>query len=206
MKFSQRKNQQASLVYLYDPIPLEKVSLDTLKAQFSRVVAVPDLEVIVAESIERKLKAQIQTARLEYTDESGGEFLPKQLEPIPILLRALPPLNIKAFGMNLHVRAVMEGYNDAGAYSMESFLANAKKLEEKLKSKLLSSSERFIYGEPTNFFDLRITPVELGGEWLHLQLHRHKDLHLTDSERIYQETMTVHAETIKELARLEQIL
>ncbi len=206
MNFSQRKPFQTAVVYLYDPIPLEKVALDSLKLRFPRVVFVPEQELIIAESPEQKTKTQILTARLEFTDDSGTEFSRTDLSVIGNLLQAMPPLNVKAYGVNLLLRVVIADYENAGLYTTERFLSEFKSLEQNLGARIIASAHRLFYGEPANYFDLRLTPLEIIGEWLHLQLHRHKDIHLTDSERILQETVTGHRETIEELARLERIL
>ena len=206
MKYDQRTVHQTAVVYLYDPIPLDKVLLDTLKLHFPRVVAIPDQEVILAESPDLKVTTQIQTARIEYTDQSGTDFDATNLKLLANLLNIMPPFNLKAYGINLHLRAKVSGYALAGAYAKEAFLADWKTLEGKLGQKIIGSAHRFLYGELTKYFDVRITPVELDGELLHFQVHMHKELHLTDWERILDETLAGQAETVKELARLEELL
>lgn len=206
MKYDKRFVHQSAIVYLYDPVPLEKVSLDALKVCFERVVALPDLEAIHAEAPQARAKVQILTARTEYTDESGAEFDKTDLAPIQTILKAMPPFNLKAYGINLHLRLIPSGYTMAGAYTTDNYLANSKALEAKLGGKILASGHRFLYGEMAKYFDVRLTPVKLDGELLHLQLHMHKDLHLTDAERILQETHVGHGEAVKELARLEELL
>ncbi len=139
-------------------------------------------------------------------DNTGTEFSSNKLDPIQTILQAMPPFNLKAYGVNLHLRVVPTGYTVAGAFTTEQFLANSKALEEKLGRRVFASGHRFLYGEPSVYYDVRLTPVEIQGDLLHFQLHLHKDLHLTDTDRIYQETLAGHADAVKELARLEELL
>jgi hypothetical protein len=206
MKLVQRDGLQTAVSYLYDPIPLDKVGLDVLKEAFVGVESDPDAEFIYAQSVEKKIKAQVLTARLDFLYESDAEFENDALAAIKILLRALPPINVKGLGVTQSFKAIIDGEKDAGVYSTKKFLAGYQELTEKLKSPIIAGLHRFTYGDSTNYFDARFTPVQLAGEWLHLQLRKHKDVNLADSDRIIKETLDVQREVVVEFARLLEIL
>jgi hypothetical protein len=206
MKLVKREQFQTAVSYLYDPIPLDKVGLDVLKEAFVGVESDPDSEFIYAQSVEQKRKAQILTARMDFIDESGAEFAEGGLPAIRILLRALPPISVKGLGVTMSFRAVVEGEKDAGVYTSKRFLAGYQELVDKLKSPIIAGLHRFTYGEPASYFDARFTPVEMGGEWLHLQLRKHRDANLADSDRIIKETLDVQREVDVEFGRLIDIL
>ena len=206
MGFTQKTTKATGIVYLYDPVPLDRVQLDILKECFSKVVSMSDEQMILAQHSDPRMSVEIQIARLMYNNESAKEFAERNFQSVKDILRAMPPIHVRAFGVNLHLRVVMPGFESAGTYSTQSFLANHKKLEEKLDAEIIGSAHRFVYGNAANYFELRLTPLELGSEWLHLQLHMHKELHLTDSDRIYEETIAANNRAIHELGRLEKIL
>ena len=206
MKLAQREPFQTAFSYLYDPIPLDKVALDVLKEAFGGVESDPDSEFIYAQSVEQKRRAQVLTARLDFIDESGTEFENGGLAALKALLRALPIISVKGLGVTLSFRAVVEGEKDAGIYATKRFLAEYEGLAEKLKSPIIAGLYRFTYGEPQNYFDARFTPTQMGGEWLHMQLRKHKDTNLTDGDRIIKETLDIRREAVVEFARLIEII
>jgi len=206
MEFTQLKNVQTTLVYIYNPIPVEKVSIDLLKKGFPTVVNISEQGLLLAESPEKKTKVQIGTTRLEYTNNSEEEFSTSVLGLLGDVLGAMPPVDIKAVGANLHIRAVPKDCSNASAYTTEAFLANAKELEEKLGAPLIHTACRIMYGQPSNFFDLRVTPLEIQSEWLHVQLHYHLQENLADTERIVEQTHACLEQAIRELDRLKGII
>ena len=206
MRFSNREPLQAAMSYLYDPIPLDKVGLDVLKEVFVGVEADPDAEFIYAQTSEQKRKAQILTARLDFLDEPGATFENGGIAAIKILLRALPPISVKGIGITLTFKAVVEGEKDAGIYATKKFLARSEELSKNLGAPILAGMYRFTYGEAANYFDARFTPVQMAGEWLQLQLRKHKDTNLADPDRIIKETLDVHMATVVEFDRLFEIL
>jgi len=206
MEFDQRKNVQTTLIYIYNPIPVEKVSIDLLKKEFPTVVSISEQGLLLAESPEKKIKVQIGVTRLEYSNNSEEEFSTSALDLLDDVMGAMPPVDIKAVGANLHIRVIPKDFSNASAYTTEAFLANAKELEEKLGAPLIHTASRIIYGQPSDFFDLRITPLEIQSEWLHIQLHHHVQETLADSERIITESKTCLEQTIRELDRLKSIV
>jgi hypothetical protein len=206
MKLAKREPSQIAVSYLYDPIPLDKVGLDVLKEAFVGVESDPDSEFIYVQSVEQKRKAQILTARLDFLDDSGADFENNGLATLRILLRALPPISVKGLGVTLSFRAVVEGEKDAGTYITKKFLAGYQELTQKLNSPIIAGMHRFTYGDPASYFDARFTPVQMGGEWLNLQLRKHRDANLADSDRIIKETLDVQKEIVVEFARLLDML
>src|SRR5579863_1089356 len=208
MKLVEQSRQQVGVVFLYDPLPLEKVSLDLLKADFPTVTSfLPDEEILTAESTEKKVWAQIFSSRTEFVDQNvGGEFSLADLKLVERLLSALPPLQVKSFGVNLHVRGTAEGYEVAGRYVTENFLKSPDALEEKLGAKIIASAQRFSYGDVAKYYDVRITPEELSGPLLHLQMHRHVDLQVSESQRLFEATEAAFSESLIELGRIIKLL
>lgn len=206
MEFTQRKNVQCATVYIYDPIPLEKISIDHLKKTFPSVVSFSEAGVLIAESPEKKTRVQVGVTRLEYSNSSEDDFSSSSLDQLGDAMGAMPPVNVKALGANLHIRATLKDFPNASAYTTQFFLANAASLQEKLGSQVIHTACRIMYGQPSSFFDLRVTPLEIQSEWLHVQLHYHVEKNLADSERIVAESLACLEETIRELDRLKDIV
>jgi hypothetical protein len=207
VKFAELKPFQYALVFLYDPIPLEKVSLDLLKSQFSDGAAYSaDEKVVVGGSTEEGRRVQIQTARLEYTKDNPESFVANLTAPIETVLGALPPLAIKALGINLFLRGVGKGVEPPTVASSLMLFGEVDTVQRKLSGKLIATAQRVLYGDSKEYFDLRVTPLGLAENTLQIQLHKHKDLDISDTKRILQETAEAHRQTIVELARLQEIL
>jgi hypothetical protein len=206
MKLDQRESFQMAVAYLYDPIQLDKVVLDTLKETFGGVQSDPDFEFIFAESAEQKKRAQILSARLDYIDEAGENLEAESEKFLRVLLRALPQIKTKGLGVTLYLKASVEGEQDAGLYAAKRYLSGFEELESKLKSPIIASLHRITYGEPTNYFDMRITPEQIGSRRLQLQLRKHKDASLSETDRIIEETLDMERETIVEFDRLLDII
>lgn len=202
MNTSRREPFQISVSYLYDPIPLGKVELDALKDSFPEVQSLSESEVIFADAAQKKQRAQIQSARLDYVDEEPGEFRTKDLGVLKVLLKALPNLLVKALGVTLYLKVVVEGQKDAGLYTINRFLNLQHLTEEALGAKLIAAATRITYGEPTKFFDLRVTPDDIGSDLLYLHLRNHMVTNLADSARIYEESATIYQEACNEMDRL----
>lgn len=206
MNLATRDPFQLAISYLYDPISLDKVELDTLKDEIGGVQYSPEAEQVYAESAEKKLKAQILSARLDYIDENSGDFDTRDLSAVKKLLRALPSVNLKGFGVTLYLRAAVVGEKDAGIYLMRHFLANADGLQRKLNAAIIADAHRVTYGHSSGYFDLRLTPDQIGGEILHLHLRKHQETSLKDCDRIFDETVVARQQTASELQRLLEIL
>jgi hypothetical protein len=207
MNLTKTEPVQAVLVYLYDPIPLDRIGLDGLKGLFGSVTFAADQGMVLAESGDNKTRVQIQSARLEFVVQQVESFGKSDLEGlIPGMLRALPLMGVKSFGINLHVRCTVADVKDGGLMLSSKFLAGGTELEGKLKAKIIASAHRFSYGEPTAYFDVRLTPEAIGGEWIHIVLHRHRDESLTDTDRVLEETVREHDQTTVELHKLLELL
>jgi hypothetical protein len=208
MKLVEQSKQQLGVVFLYDPIPLEKVGLDDLKTCFPTVTSfLPQDEVVTAESPDTKTWAQIFSARTEFVDHNEEKpFSPDELAPIKALLSALPPLQVKSFGVNLHIKGKVQGYELAGPYVTETFMRDSKHLEKKLGAPIIASAQRFTYGELARYYDIRVTPAELRGPFLHVQLHRHIQLEIAQPDRLLEQTKLALTDGIAELARVTDLL
>jgi hypothetical protein len=209
MPIATRVPKELVVVYLYDPVPLSKFNLDPIRNQtaFSGVGSVE--EGIFLLSPEKKVRATIQTSRLEYTDENEEGFESRELATLCDLWQHLPPLCVKAFGVNVNMRQTMEGRPNSGEFIRDKFLAGAREMEQMLSRPIIGTATRIVYGEAHEYFDLRITPLELAGVAgapLHVQLHYHKDVQLTDAERLTQETQQAVGATLGELVRLDHFL
>jgi hypothetical protein len=201
----QRLPQELAVVYLYDPVPLDKFALDPVRAQtpFSGVLTFP--EAILLFSPEKRIKAQVQTGRLEYTDESERGFEARELSPLKQLWKVLPLLSVKAYGVNVHVRIRIEGCR-AGAFVRDKFLCPVAGFETRLGKPIIGSATRIMYGQTDEFFDVRLTPLDVDTDWLYMQLHYHKAISITDTERVVAETDAALGSTLQELLRLEAII
>lgn len=208
MNLTGRAKTQIGVVLLYDPVPLDKVSLDRLKTHFPSVTSyLPEQEAVTAESTEEKRWAQIFTTRTEFVDQNEGTaFSAAAIEPLNILLGALPPLRIRSFGINLHVRGTVEGFQVAGEFLTKTFVKGVDQLQEKLKAKIIATAQRFTYGETSKYYDVRVTPETLDGPVVHVQLHRHVEGEIADAARLFSETSSEFDAGVKELERLVQLL
>jgi hypothetical protein len=208
MKLTGRAKEQMGVVLLYDPVPLEKVSLDQLKTHFPSVTSyLPEEEALTAESNEKKRWVQIFSARTEFVDQNDAtEFSADALDPIKILLSAMPPLRVKAFGVNFHLKGTVEGYLVAGDFVTSAFVKDLERLETKLGAKIIASAQRFTYGAPARYYDVRVTPETLQGSGLHVQLHRHVEGEIADPGRLFEQLKFAFDEGIKELDRIVDIL
>ena len=193
--------QHFSIVLLNDPVPLDKVSVDNIRKNgVFEVVTSLGNEALLLESPIKKIKANFQIIRLEFTDENSSDFDKRTFSDFESLLNLLPPLMVKAVGVNLFARLDFADNFDVSQLISDSFLKDREKFEAKLKSKVISTSVRVFYGESTNdHYDLRLTPVDLKASKLYIQLHRHKDIVITDQIRQIAETRKLFEETRLEL-------
>jgi len=208
MKLKDRVKGQIGVIYLYDPIPLEKVSLDQLKAHFPSVASyLPESEVLTAESTEAKIWAQIFSARTEFVEQNEAtEYSASSLDPIRALISALPPLRVRSFGINFDIKGTVDGYHDAGEFVTKTFIKDVDKLQEKLGAKLIASAQRFTYGEPSRYYDVRVTPEEVQSPVVHVQLHRHVEGEIADANRLFDQTKSGFEDGFKEFNRIVELL
>jgi len=206
MKYRDKSLIQNALVLIYDPVPLDKVALDVLKQSFSNVASLPEQGVVLVEHNDMKIRALVGTAKLEFTNNSQKEFSESDYDLLGPILQALPPLRVKGCGINLHSRFILDEFPIAGVYGKSRLLAQPAELEAKLGAPIFATAHRIFYGEPDLHFDLRITPVDLAGPWLHVQLHRHKTISLTDPEMMKQQALSELRDTIVELQRTTDVI
>lgn len=206
MNIRSREPFQSTVALLYDPIPLDKITLDGLKKDFPKIQSLVEDEFLYIESAETKTRAHIFSARLDYLSRAEADFSENQLRLLSSVLSAMPPLRVKGIGVNLHVRCSIEGVSDAGIFTTKRYLRDAEELEKRLGSKIIASAQRITYGEPSAYYDLRVTPKDLGGELLQVHLRKHRNLELTDPDRIVEESLAGFNQANRELARLLDLL
>jgi hypothetical protein len=205
MKTSTTEQHQLGLAYLYDPIVLTDVRLDNVKEDFPNVDS--DAECVFLESPPKKLQVQVFSARLDYQDENVTIGVSaRDLASLKTLLKAMPQVKIKALGVTIFSRSTLSNDADAGLYVVRNLFLQPGELENKLGAKLLAGSQRFAYGEEERFFDLRITPDQIGGKLLHMHFHRFEHKSLTDRDRIFEETVTAQEDALREFARVIELL
>jgi hypothetical protein len=204
MKLSQRARRQTGVVFIYDPIPMAKISLDALKTAFPKVTSfVPEDEMLLVESPDQKVWAQVFSARLEYANQiDSKDFSDDELHALKPLLTGLPPIKVKSFGVSLHIAGRVDGFELAGAYLTKTLLKDHEVLEKKLGAKIIASAQRFTYGEPTNYYDVRFSPADLRGPTLNIHFHGHRDVEIVDAERILSEVKSSFDACRAELDRL----
>jgi hypothetical protein len=208
MRLNGRAKEQIGVVFLYDPVPVDKIQLDLLKTFFPSVTSyLPDQEVVTAESSETETWAQIYSARTEFIDQNEASgFSTDRLEPIKVLLSALPPLRVKSFGVNLNIKGTVEGYDVAGAFVTQTFVKDLEQLERKLGAKVFASAQRFTYGELSRYYDVRVSPETLQSPIVYVQLHRHIEGEIADANRLFEQTKSAFEEGLKELDRVTDLL
>lgn len=198
--------EEFGIVYLYDPIPLDKVSLDDLKKSFPQVAQQPGQEIFL-DAPERDQRARILSARMDYVDQKTTNTLSElTTEPLEQILRALPSPKIKSIGISLDLRYKLVDVTDAAAFTTRHFLKDAAQLQEKLGANIFASSQRFTYGELVKYYDVTVGPAAMTGAVFTINLYSHLSIELIDPDRIYQETVVSKEAAIVEVQRIQTLL
>ncbi|MFH0887719.1 MAG: hypothetical protein V1871_00735 [Planctomycetota bacterium] len=195
--------QHVSIILLYDPCSLEKVSLDNIKESggFDIVTQIENAVILLGNQT-KKTKVTFQPIRLEFTDENNSSFKERDFSNFISLVTILPTLAIKAIGINIFCRLDFADNFNTSQFISDNFLKDKKTFEDKVKNKVISTSTRIFYGDTNDHFDLRLTPVDLNSSKLGIQLHRHKDINVVDTTRQTEEVKKLSDETIVELDKI----
>jgi len=200
--------QDMVIVLLYDPKPLEDVSIDAIRNQtsFDVISYIAEQGVIPFKSTKTAVQGSFQTTRLEFIDKNRTPFEHRDTKVFKNLLNSLPRLSVKAIGINLFLNIKLEESRNAGQYIRDNFLKNGSTFEEKLGSPIFANSIRLFYGKMDNHFDLRLTPLQLEGDELNMQLHYHRDIHIVDTQKLISTARNFLKEEKQELKKLVKIL
>jgi len=204
--------QSLNIVLLYDPVAVNKIPLDPIKATtpFDLITLLPG-EVaggaLLLGSDPLKLKTTIQSNRFEYIDENDSPFLKRNLEPFGKLLNTLPfSFSVRSFGINFFVRTTPVKGDGAGRFLAEHYIKDARRLEETLGQPILSAAVRLFLGTQDFYRDIRFTPAEMGSKELIVQYHLHKEAHIAETEKLTQSINQNFIESWKEFEQWIQKL
>jgi len=204
METAEIRFHSLNIVLLYDPISVHKIPLDPIKTStpFTLITLLPD-EVaggaLILGSDPLKLKATLQSNRVEYIDENDTPFTKRSLEPLGKLLNTLPlSLSVRSIGMNFFIRTTPVKGNDAGKFLAEHYVKDNLKIEQSLGQPIFSVAIRLFLGTLDCYRDLRFTPVDLTGKEFILQYHLHKEIHIVETEKLLQTVNQSFFESWKE--------
>ncbi len=203
MIISPKQDQKLVIVCIYDILPLDKVKLDDIrKENIFEIIGSVGENIIVFNSPAKNIEISLQMTRLEYTDSSNTVFHKRNLEIFEKTLQSLPPLRIKAIGINLHCIYTIEDIS-ATEFIRNKFLKDKESLEESLEKSILGSSVRVFYGEPNDHFDLRLYPLQLTGRDLGIAIHEHKDIDVAQQEKLIKLTYEMFYRVCEEKNKIE---
>lgn len=191
MESTEIRFKSLHIVLLYDPVAVNKIPLDPIKAttDFNFVSLLPEevMGGILALSSEaHKAKVTIQSNRLEYIDENEVPFLDRDLERLWKLLKATQNFSVKSIGVNFFLRVTARHDKDAGRFVAEHYIKDYAKLEEGLQQPILSASVRLFLGTQDHYRDLRLTPSDILSKELVFQYHLHRDIQIAETEKLVQ--------------------
>ena len=200
MNIAEKKYKDFAIVYMYDPINLEKTNLDKLKEKlFPRIFSDSESNLCLLEDTQRKLRVQLQSTRLEYIDNNETEFTKRDIDSLTILLDALPQMSIRALGLNFSIEIKVTDYIHAGEYIRDTFLKDTAQLENKFDQKIICASTRMILGAPGDHLDVRITPSDITSDKILCQVHYHKEAHIVDPSKVFNDTKELYLKWSKDI-------
>ena len=196
-----------TIIILFDPVAIEKVSIDKIKSStLFNFTAGFGSEIIVLKSNKSPVEAEFHTTKLEYVDRNTVEFEKRSLEELGKLLKSLPDISVKAIGINLFLTIKIGGEKTTAEYIRDTFLKDTQKLEKKLGKTIIQNSTRIFYGSPNDYYDLRLTPISFSEPDLGVQLHYHKDIHIIDTDKLIKMIKEFFEKTLQELGKVTNIL
>lgn len=199
MPIISKKNGKLTLVCIYDPLPLEKVWIDKIReGRVFDTISVLEGNAILFAKKDANIEGSLQLIRLEYNDSNVDDFHERNLDVYEKLLQHLPSLRIRALGVNLSYRIVRDENKSAGEFIRDKFLNDRDALQKMLGSAIFGSSTRIFYGEPRDYFDVRITPADFVGSDISVTLHKHKDVDIADQEVLIKTTKNLMMESCSE--------
>ena len=179
--------RDTSFVLVYDPKDLAEIDLNVLRRDtpFENIQYVRgEVPTLLLESEANQTRATIQYTRLEFVQAVTIPFRDRSLDIFGNLLRALPELSVKAFGLNYTLMCTTEQFESAGQFIRERFLAPQKALEVELAGEFFAASARMLFGQASQYRDIRLTPEVLSTRNLVAQYHYHGEESVRDRDRI----------------------
>lgn len=197
------KTQKLVLVCLYDPLPLQKVWVDHIRQEnLFEVISVIAENAIILANPAKKTEISVQLTRLEYTDSNDSAFDKRSLDIYERLLQVLPPLRVKAIGVNLNYLFTRDEDKRAAEFIRDKFLKEKGILQDALGGQIIGNSTRIFYGEPSDHFDIRIYPTDLIGREIGVTLHKHKDIDIADQDMLIKTTKELFLKTYQENVKI----
>lgn len=207
MGIEAEKHRKAIIVCIFDPLPLDKVRVDQIRQEnLFEVVASLEGNAIFLASPSKNIEISVQLTRLEYIDANDAPFDKRNIEIYEKALKVLPPLRIKAMGVNLNYALTLEGNIIAAEYIRDKFLKENEALQDKIGSPIIGSSTRIFYGEPTDHFDIRIYPLDLISKEIGITIHKHKDKDIANQDLLIKETHETFYKSCEEYFKLKNKL
>lgn len=189
MAITNKRERQVVLVCIYDPLPLQKVWIDHIRQEkLFEIISVIAESAILLASPAKKIEISVQLTRLEYTDSNDSAFDKRSLEIYERLIQSLPPLRVKAMGINLNYSFTRDEDKLAAEFIRDKFLKEKDILQNVLGSQIIGNSTRIFYGEPSDHFDIRIYPTDLVGKEIGVALHKHNDIDIADQDTLVKAT------------------
>src|SRR5262245_45212101 len=137
MQFSEFRHKNLHVVFLFDPITVDTISIDSLKSSSAfKIISFISEATIggVLALASDKLKVTIQSNRLEYKDESEAPFTNRKLDELWKLLRLLPRFSVKAYGITFFSRLIPASEETAGRYIATGYIKDNANLEKTLET------------------------------------------------------------------------
>lgn len=207
MSIIAEREQKLVLVCIYDPLPLQKIWVDRIRQEkLFEIISILEEKVILLRNMAKNIESSIQLTRLEYVDSNISAFDKRNLEIYEKLLQLLPPLRVKAIGINLNYTVTRDEDKTASEFIRDKFLKDKDILQNLLGNKILGNSTRIFYGEPTDHFDIRINPVDLIGKEIGVAIHKHKDIDIADQNLLVKTTMDLLFKTCQENVKIKNNL
>ncbi|OGL40356.1 MAG: hypothetical protein A2042_05510 [Candidatus Schekmanbacteria bacterium GWA2_38_11] len=199
MAIKAEKLQKLILVCIYDPLPIQKVRIDQIRQEelFELISIIEEKGIFLADQA-KNTEISIQLTRLEYTDSNNLAFDKRNLEIYENIVQLLPPLRVKAVGINLHYTLIRDEDKLAAEFIRDKFLNEKNILQDILGNKIIGNSTRIFYGEPDDHFDIRVFPVDLISREIGITLHKHKDIDIADQKLLIQTTKELLIKTCEE--------
>ena len=207
MSIIAEREQKLVLVCIYDPLPLQKIWVDRIRQEkLFEIISILEDNVILLRNMAKNIESSIQLTRLEYVDSNNSSFDKRNLEIYEKLLQLLPPLRVKAIGINLNYTVTRDEDKTASEFIRDKFLKDKDILQNMLGNQILGNSTRIFYGEPTDHFDIRIYPVDLIGKEIGVAIHKHKDIDIAEQDTLLKMTADILFKTCQESSKIKNKL
>lgn len=183
MSIITERNQNLVLVCIYNPLPFQEILIDRIrKEKFFEFISIAEENTILLVKPDKKTQISVRSTRLEYIDSNESVFDERSLEIYEKVLQLLPPLRIKAMGINLNYTLTRDEDKLASEFIRDKFLKEKNILQNALGNQIIGHSMRIFYGEHSDYFDIRIHPVGLMDKEIGVTLHKHKDIDIADKD------------------------